>query len=53
MSLMKVQSSINLEERIVLLEKKVEKILKYLGKTTPPPPKSDSEKNDEDYCSIS
>lgn len=52
---MKVQSSINLEERIVILEKKVEQILKHLGKTTPLPPKGTGslEKNDDDYCSIS
>ena len=54
MSLMKVSSSsVNLEERIVILERKVQKILKHLGQTTSAPPKSDSEKNDDDYCCIS
>jgi len=53
MSLLKVNSSVDLEQRVEILEKKVKEILKHLGKSTPSDPKKDAEKNDDEYCCIS
>jgi len=55
MSLLKTDSTIDLEKRVETLEKQMKKILKILGKSTSKG-SDESDKEDilgDDYCSIS
>jgi hypothetical protein len=55
MSLLKTDTTVNLEKRVEVLEKQMNKLLKVVGKST----LSDSENtnqqdnSEDDYCSIS
>lgn len=55
MSLLKTDSTVDLEKRVEVLEQQVKKILKALGKSTSEKSDNTNEQSilDDDYCSIS